>query len=724
MMQLWQWIRGRAGAASLLGVVVLVGFAGCRSGGSYSSRGYSSGPVSVPAATPLVPQAVPPYDDTTPILTPPQKNQTKLDANLGEPAEPQEFVATPADAPKVEASKIDAPQPAVTTTEPTRDVFADEPLPPAPKTEAVTKTTEATKPVVQEEEPLIAVQPKASKAVSIEEPALPEAKPVADDVKADEKPKSLFEPDTKPVDKPTIVSKDDEPFVPEFKPDDSKKDAPLKAAPLPDVADETKPAAKPIPDADAEDAIPAPKVDAPKAEKPKVDTPQESPATIDVPLPEVAVPVEPAVKPAQKEPVVKADESTVSEKQSEKQSESKPEPKEQSDVSKPEAKTNKLDAAKDDPLSGLNPFEPEDVIPVTPLPEKVKTEKKADVASLPKVDSLPEITPVPMIKTPSKSEPKALTADTSSSTEVVGRISKDPVAAKTPDAPAPGALSDANSSLPLRAPVRITDVADFDQPADHMIALDDGSVLVSHRSSISRIKSDGRVETFSRPGSPRGLVPLGNGFALCDASQRAIVKLDQHGLVTEKLAVKSDGYFLRAPKDVAADVNGGLYFSDPGYARIKNPIGQIHYLATNGKVSVVAQKLAYPDGIALSPDGSRLYVVESQEDQVLSFDLLSAGKAGPKKVFAKLPVDNKKDDGLVTGIAVDQRGRVYVAQKDQSRIQVIDPDGRILTSYQCGTLLLSDIAIVPGDRNQLLVAGNSGSDNGRGKVLLLELSGR
>ncbi len=740
MMQLWRWIQGRAGRATLLGFAVLVGFSGCRSGGSFASRGYAPAVHSGPAAVPLAPQAVPPYEEPTPILNPPLKTQSKLDTQLGEAAEPQEFVGTPTEPakaalPKVEAPQVDAPQPAVVATETpiTRDVFADEPLPPAPKTAAVDEPKadqpkEVAKPVAQDVEPLIPVQPRNPKVVAVDEPAVPESKPVTEVTKDTEKTKPLFEPARKPTTNAlSNDAKDDEPFVPEFKPEPPKSDAPKAETSKPEKAVDVKT----LPNGDDEEAIPAPKVDARKADAPSVDAAKVAAPLIDVPLPDVPLPSVPNAKSVDQEPMKDAAPQTGREKAQldeprlDKEAVAKTEPMPTLKVEPPKIteKNNKSEVGKDDPLSGLDPFEPESFTPVTPLPEKSKNEKKTDIAAS-KIDALPEISPTPIAKAISKPVTKELPLESGDAPQVAGRISKDPQVSKTPDAPAPGALSDANSSLPLRAPVRISDLAEFDQPADHLLALDDGSVLVSHRTSVSRIKADGRIETFSRPGSPRGMVSTGTGFALCDASQRAVVKLDSHGLVTEKLAVKSDGYFLRAPKDVAADANGGLYFTDPGYARIKNPIGQIHYLSTSGKVSVVAQKLAYPDGLALSPDGSRLYVVEGQEDQVLSFDLLSAGKVGPKRVFAKLPVDGKKDEGSATGIAVDQRGRVYVAQRDQSKIQVIDPDGRMLTSYQCGTLLLTDIAVVQGDRNQLLVAGSSGSENGRGKILLLELSGR
>lgn len=691
MMQLWQWLRGRGTRAGLLGLVVLVGLGGCRSAGSRSS--YSDVPSASPGpAVPLTPQAVPPYEDSAPILTPPLKTQTKLDATLGEPAEARELVGVPTTTPSAESLQNDEPMTVARETERTttktpaaRDVFIDEPLPPAPQATATTGSTESAQPVAKSEESLVPVEPRASQSVSTDAPVLPESKrPITSSTQSDSSP-TLIESKPGLIVAPTVDAKSDDPLLPEFKPDVDNRDALKTDPPLTEPAQpaltgqgelqrvEPKAASRPRTSSSLkpndEEVIPAPSSTrgevAPRTPQvnelglPKIDEPQAATSLPDVPIP---------VVPQQ---------------------------------------------ADRDQTSAQAIVEP--------------TSNVSDSASAVvkyQQNILPEIAAVPVTKVTTRPISNESLAEQPTAPQVMGRTGKTLLSTRSSLTPTPGAFSDANASLPLRTPVRISDVAEFDQPVDHLVVLNDGSALVSHRSSISRITGDARVETFARPGSPRGLAPLSTGFVLCDSSQRALLKLDSQGLVTEKIAIKSDGYFLRAPKDVVVDGNGGIYFSDPGYARIKNPIGQIHYVGTNGKVSVVAQKLAYPDGLALSPDGSRLYVVEGQTDQVLSFELLSGGKVAPKKILATLPHDGKKDDGSATGIAVDQRGRVYVAQRDPSQIQVIDPDGRILTSYQCGALLLTDIAIIPGDRHQLLIAGNVGVANGRGKVLRLELSGR
>lgn len=743
MMQLWRWIRGRSGL--MVGTLAFAALSGCRGGGSHATRVYDSGSSLQPAP------AVAPYDGL-PVLPPPNA-RNGVNVDLGQPDEfpapvppttIEEGVKVTTALPTQPAVPLPVdpkPQPSPAAS---RDVFADDPLPAAPVASKVTEpeslpAESASKPVVSTTKPDPVATPTAR---PMDEPAVSKS----DDVNV-----------SKPLVTEAIPAKPVEPALPEVKlPDvtvpavtvpesvtNKSSDTPSKPTAKPISVDKSaeQPAEKSQPLIDEEPELPIPKVERPiesSSKKPELRQPAKTalkaPDDFVIPeftpdkvaLPKVTLPAEPETpsKPKADSKSVELESGVPTIKSLDSKSiESVPSSNETvvpvPNVTKPDS---------EDPLGKFDPFESEPVLPTVPLPKP-----QADLASTPmkptaepsiadnKADDLPSITASPVTKSVRKTEPQRLSVEKVTSNDVSARPAID---IKTPSGLTPGAINDPTSSLPLRAPLRIADLAEFDQPADHLLVLDEGSVLVSHRAGISKLQMDGRVQAFSRTGSPRGIVSLGDGFATCDASQRAIVKLNSAGSVGEKLATKSEGYFLRAPKDLVRDTHGGFYFTDPGYARIKNPIGQIHYVSMSGKVNVVAQKLAYPDGIALSPDQSRLYVVESQEEQLLSFEILSEGKVGPKKVLAKLPKSNVNGDGSATGIAVDQRGRIYVAQPDQSRIQVIDPDGRILTNYHCGNLLLTDIAVVPGDRHQLLVSGNSGSENGRGKVLLIDLAGR
>ena len=192
-------------------------------------------------------------------------------------------------------------------------------------------------------------------------------------------------------------------------------------------------------------------------------------------------------------------------------------------------------------------------------------------------------------------------------------------------------------------------------PVFHVIADSDGNLFLSQRDAILRLTPDGKSQVWSKLRAPRGHVILPDGsHVVCVAGMRTVVRLDEDGEITEELANGSDGVFLRSPSHVVADSHGGFYFTDPGYARIRNPIGNVHYIGKDGSVTAVAQRLAFPEGVTLSADGSKLYVVESQLNRVTEFQVLAPGRIGQKRVLARLPKKSNRDsDDFAHSLASD-----------------------------------------------------------------------
>jgi len=318
-------------------------------------------------------------------------------------------------------------------------------------------------------------------------------------------------------------------------------------------------------------------------------------------------------------------------------------------------------------LDEKKPIEPKQTTLIDlPLPDQLASIAKPD-GKLPKTDSL-------------KSKP----------------ITK-PLFPKTP--PKPKAPQDA-----------ISVVAEVWSPAENVVFDNSGNAFVSHGEHISKVAPDGSVEPWATMGTPRGHVVLPDGSHLvADSGQRAIVKLNEAGEQVGKVATRSDGYFLRAPNDLVVDSKGGVYFTDPGYARIRNPIGRIHYVAADGSVTVVAKSLAFPEGIALSADGSKLLVVESQNRQVIEFEIRSPGQVGPKQIFAELRAEADPAEGFANGLLVDpESGRVFVAHGERQQVEMLSAEGKSLRSFDMGAAV-NGIAFKEGDFNRVFATGGARS---------------
>jgi gluconolactonase len=238
------------------------------------------------------------------------------------------------------------------------------------------------------------------------------------------------------------------------------------------------------------------------------------------------------------------------------------------------------------------------------------------------------------------------------------------------------------------------------------VALPDGSVLLVEieRGTLSRVEPDGRVEVVAHTGGgpngaamgPDGKVYLCNnggfewipmpggamrpGHQAKDYSGGRIERVDLATGALEVLYTHGPNGPLRGPNDLVFDAHGGFWFTDLGKVRARDmDLGAVYYARADGSSIVeVIQPMFTPNGIGLSPDGSRLYVAETRVSRVWSFEI-----EGPGRV-ARQPFPSPHGGRLLGGLpayrlfdslAVDAAGNVCVASLMEGGITVFPPDG-------------------------------------------------
>ena len=162
----------------------------------------------------------------------------------------------------------------------------------------------------------------------------------------------------------------------------------------------------------------------------------------------------------------------------------------------------------------------------------------------------------------------------------------------------------------------------------------------------------------------------GNLYA-CDFGIGAILRFSPQG----ESHVVSRGYLGRPfhrPNDLAFGPDGNLYFTDPNHYNPDQPDGAVYRISPDGAAVSVADSLAFPNGIAFSPDGRFLYVCESARHRVVRFAWAADRKLESPEIFAELP------GGDPDGIAFDRDGNLYVAHFGGGAVYVIAPDGGVL----------------------------------------------
>jgi gluconolactonase len=217
------------------------------------------------------------------------------------------------------------------------------------------------------------------------------------------------------------------------------------------------------------------------------------------------------------------------------------------------------------------------------------------------------------------------------------------------------------------------------------------------------------VSTWVQPaGHANGLMFESGGDLIACQMDGQVVAYDLATRKMRVLADRYDGKRFNAPNDLVVDAEGGIYFTDPLY-RAPEPLPQtvqaVYYIAVDGKVSRVSEDLPAPNGIGLSPDGRRLYVVPSMSAEMLVYDVQGAGKLSSPKIFCRLRQAAEGDNSGGDGMTVDQQGNVMITTN--LGVQVFSAAGQWITTIKVPEHP-ANVAFAGPSRNILVITARTG----------------
>jgi gluconolactonase len=195
-----------------------------------------------------------------------------------------------------------------------------------------------------------------------------------------------------------------------------------------------------------------------------------------------------------------------------------------------------------------------------------------------------------------------------------------------------------------------------------------------------------------------------------------VVRTGYDGAVTV-LADSYQGKQLNSPNDVVVKSDGSIWFTDPPFGLLgyyegekfeqELPANVYRVDGQTGAITVVADDVEGPNGLAFSPDESKLYVVESRAmpSRKLRVFEVHGEKLGASKMFLDA------GPGTPDGFRVDVDGNLWcgwgMGQADLDGVRIFNPAaepiGHITLPERCANLCFGGRW-----RNRLFMAASHG----------------
>jgi sugar lactone lactonase YvrE len=183
-----------------------------------------------------------------------------------------------------------------------------------------------------------------------------------------------------------------------------------------------------------------------------------------------------------------------------------------------------------------------------------------------------------------------------------------------------------------------------------------------------------------------------------DSAQRRLLRREPDGSTathTDLAAISQKPW-----NDIVVDARGNAYVNNIGFdfPGGEPAPGSVVLVTPEGGVRVVADDLAFPNGMAITADGSTLIVAESHGNRLTAYDIGPDGDLAHRRTWADTEGDHPD------GICVDADGAVWYADVGNRHCVRVREGGEVLATVELDRGAFA-CTLSRGDRPQLYVVG-------------------
>ena len=239
----------------------------------------------------------------------------------------------------------------------------------------------------------------------------------------------------------------------------------------------------------------------------------------------------------------------------------------------------------------------------------------------------------------------------------------------------------------------------------------DGRLWVSDwgAGEVITLRPDGRSEVVARVESfPMCIDHLPDGrLLIVDSSARRILRREADG----SLVIHADlaGLGEHPWNDIVVDGRGNAYVNNIGFDFPDGEFapGTIAMATPGGSVRQVADGVAFPNGMVVTPDNAMLIVAESYGNRLTAFEIAADGSLTGRRTWAE--VKDHPD-----GICLDAEGAIWYGDVGTMRAVRVREGGEILQAIEFDRGCFACMLGGPDRRTLFVVANEFGDSEGDG----------
>jgi sugar lactone lactonase YvrE len=195
---------------------------------------------------------------------------------------------------------------------------------------------------------------------------------------------------------------------------------------------------------------------------------------------------------------------------------------------------------------------------------------------------------------------------------------------------------------------------------------------------VIAVDLDGNSEVIVRvPSFPFCIDWLPDGRLLVvSARDRSLLRRERDGsLVTH---ADLSGISDKPWNEIVVDGRGNAYLNNIGFDFPAGEVrpGVLAMVTPEGSARQVADGVAFPNGMAVTPDNATLIVAESYASRLSAFDIAADGSLANRRVWADL------GGGVPDGICLDAEGAVWYADVPNKRCGRVREGGEVLQTVE------------------------------------------